>query len=273
MTFITPDDEVKYTIQGLVPPAKRGDALLVDVGSGNTKGGFLKGDKTVSFAVPFGSVTFENRVTKDTPKDDLKAFGDAAAKISVEELAPAMSAQAAGSPDLLAKNTIILSGGAPYALATLLKPKDKAGRVELTKADIEAYAALVHKDPIASPDLEEVAGKPEGAEVGKVFDTFTKTNLISGAELLNAAATALKFEGKKLFFDRNGIMALIHGKVLEQLEKDQQVKTVPDDQRADDNGKTNGTGAGRLEEAKQVLPAVPPKSLPEAVPPVAPPKA
>ena len=80
MTFITPSDEVKYTIKGLLSnESERAGALLVDVGSGNTKGGYLKGDGVVNFSIPFGSVTFENRVAAEVAKGE-KPFPETAAQ-------------------------------------------------------------------------------------------------------------------------------------------------------------------------------------------------
>ena len=68
MTFLDPAEEVKLTILGLLSATERGNSLLVDVGSGNTKGGLLQPDDSlVYFAVPVGSVTYANRVTQSAP--------------------------------------------------------------------------------------------------------------------------------------------------------------------------------------------------------------
>ena len=69
MTFINPADEVKYSIKGLLDsPTDRARALLIDVGSGNTKGGYLQGDGVVDFSIPFGSVTSRTAWPRRSPR-------------------------------------------------------------------------------------------------------------------------------------------------------------------------------------------------------------
>ena len=127
----------------------------------------------------------------------------------------------AANPDLTDRGIVFLSGGAVYAMTTMLMPEaTNKKQVDLTTKDIAAYADLVRKSPITSPALEAAKGTPVEKEVKNVFDTFTPTNLVAGSEILTALASTLKLEGKTLRFDRTAIMAVMRGKVLEQAEKD-----------------------------------------------------
>ncbi len=111
MTFIVPADEVKYTIKGLLSDeSERAGALLVDVGSGNTKGGFLKGNDVVDFSIPFGSVTFENRVAADAAKDQ-KPFAATATALRTSLLEPELARQTAAHPELTNRGIVFISGG------------------------------------------------------------------------------------------------------------------------------------------------------------------
>ncbi len=79
MEFLTPCREVELTIRGLIPDVERGQGVLVDVGSGNTKGGFIGMDgQPTCFSVPLGSVTYANRVKQGAAG---KPFAEAAAAL------------------------------------------------------------------------------------------------------------------------------------------------------------------------------------------------
>jgi hypothetical protein len=65
MEFITCQEEVEWTIAGLEPDeSKRTGRLYVDVGTGNTKGGFVdEHGQTVMFCIPWGIQTYSDLVT------------------------------------------------------------------------------------------------------------------------------------------------------------------------------------------------------------------
>jgi len=224
MAILVPAEEVRLTIKGLLnDELERADALLVDVGSGNTKGGFLGAGTVVDFSVPYGSVTFANRVAMDASSKK-QAFSDAAARLRPVLLEEALSKQVASHPELAKRRIVFLAGGAAYALTTLMKPEAVLQkRVELTAKDIAAYAKLVRSSPITRPSLDAIADPATRAaaekEAKNVLDTFTPQNLIAGAEVLTALASALSLEGKTLLFDRTAITAWIRAKALEQAER------------------------------------------------------
>jgi len=213
MEFLTPCREVQLTILGLIPEAERNRALLVDVGSGSTKGGFLGSDgHPTCFSVPLGSVTYANRVKKDLSG---KSFPEKASELRPTLLAAPLDEQVRAQPELATRTLVLLSGGAPYALATLMHPESTLkDRVTLSSKDIVDYAQLVRKRGGGlKPDLTSIVDPTVRAaaerEVKNVLDTFTRENLISGAEVLLALADTMKFDGKTLVFDRTGITAWI----------------------------------------------------------------
>lgn len=74
MEFLSPCREVELTIAGLTTEAERKNAILVDVGSGNTKGGYIgTGNQPVCFSIPLGSVTYAGRVSRDSPREPFPA--------------------------------------------------------------------------------------------------------------------------------------------------------------------------------------------------------
>jgi hypothetical protein len=213
MEFLTPCREVELTIVGLVPESERPRALLVDVGSGNTKGGLIgAGGNASCFSVPLGSVTFADRVTKEAAGGSFPATAE---RLRSTILEPSITEQVRANPELASRPVVFLSGGAAYAMSTLLHPEAiSQTRVSLTSGDIAAYLKLVGEgQKVPTPSLDsitqpEVRAKAE-QEVRNVLDTFTPENLLAGAEMLAALSTALRFEGKTLVFDRSGTTAWI----------------------------------------------------------------
>ncbi len=218
MTFLDPPEEVKLTILGLpLTEAERGESLLVDVGSGNTKGGLLGRDnRFVYFTVPLGSVTYANRVTQNAPG---KPFAQMAAQLRPSLVESPLAEQVRSHPELARRGTVFLVGGAPYALTTILHPEAvREKRVVLTTKDIEDYERLLQNSrEVPKPNLASIRDPETRAaaedEWRNVRDHFKVENLIAGAELLTALSSTLEFSGKQLIFDRSAITAWIRAKV------------------------------------------------------------
>jgi hypothetical protein len=208
MDFLDVNREIELSIAGIVPDKQEGTALLLDVGSGNTKGGYREpGKGCVTVSIPFGSVSFADLVKKQAGPG---SFADAADRLREEKLVPALRKSAEGKPGLLDRERVYLSGGAVWALATLVRPGDRSGYVPLTVDDIAAYRKLVSRDLDAFPqvDLSSIADPAtrEAArqEIARVKDVFTPRQLLAGAEILEALAAELHFgKGTKVCFARN----------------------------------------------------------------------
>ena len=221
MTFIDARREVELSVEGTIPTKYADSALLLDVGSGNTKGGFRgPGSDCVSMSVPYGSVTFADLIKKRSEKT---AFPDEAAALREEMLAPALKKAIADKPELAKRERVYLSGGAVWALATLVRPGDRGDYVALTPEDIDAYRALLRKDAGAfpAPDLSGIADAAtrEAAEkeIAQVKTVFKPEQLLAGAELLKALSDEFGFgKDKKVFFARDAQVGWILAYVVEK---------------------------------------------------------
>ncbi len=223
MTFIDARREVELSLEGTVPEKYVGESLLLDIGSGNTKGGYRDAADCVSVSVPYGSVTFADLVKS---RSDKAPFADAAAALRDEVLAPALKKALADKPELAKRERVYLSGGAAWALATLIHPGDRGDYVALTAEDVDAYRALLRKDPAAFPavDLSGVADAAarEAAEkeIAQVKSVFKPEQLIAGAELLKGLSGAFDFaKGKTVFFARDAQVGWILAYVAEKAGK------------------------------------------------------
>ncbi len=225
MSFVSDRQEAELSIVGIVPRRHLNDSVLVDIGSGNTKGGFRSGVKGsfTTFSVPFGSVTFTDLV-KQQAKMSGKPFPVAAEELWKEVLVPALVPQLDACPDLRSKKRVYLSGGMIWAMATLVRPGDRSAYTELTNADVEAFRRLVRKDPGMFPeiDLSGIADAKirveAAADLKRVRATYTPQNLVAGAEVLTALSGEFGFaaEGRKVYFARYGHLGWILAFVAER---------------------------------------------------------
>jgi exopolyphosphatase/pppGpp-phosphohydrolase len=221
VTFITVEREVALSLAGAVPPKFTDSAVLLDVGSGNTKGGYRDGDKGyVTVSVPFGSVTFADAVKKRAGEAD---FAEAAAILRKELLVPAMKKTAEGKPELRKRDRVYLTGGAVWAMATLVHPGERGTYVALTPADVEAYRKLLLKTPGMFPEIDlstisdEKVRSAAQEEIKRVKEIFTFQQLLAGAEILKCMAEEIGFGKEKTgYFSRNGYIAWILAYVTEK---------------------------------------------------------
>ncbi|MBS1791718.1 MAG: hypothetical protein JST85_28680 [Acidobacteria bacterium] len=238
MSFLTVDLEVQLSIAGTIP-RKRDDeakplnerevALLLDIGSGNTKGGYQQPDSPkeefVTMGIPFGTVSFTNEVNKlRKVESDLNGFAVDAMVISPKVLNEQIRKEIEKKPGLLYRKRVYLSGGIIWAMATLMHPENRRAFVTLTTDEIAMfhYRARNDMDRLLNPDLSRVDDQKR-AEVKKEIEavkaTFTPKNILAGAEILNAVSTEFKLETKDVWFARYGNLSWILSYVRGQAEK------------------------------------------------------
>jgi exopolyphosphatase/pppGpp-phosphohydrolase len=227
LRFIDDRTEVELTIAGIVPREQRDQTIALDIGGGNTKGGYKPaGAPLVYVAVPLGTVTFTQRASKEA-KDQKLSFAEAVARLRERELVAPLRKGAKAMPELSTRKRVYLSGGSVWAMVTLMKPEsvDRV-YVTFTAADVKAFRALVRKNPdafppaamsrITAPELKKRAEK----EIKSVQASYGPENLIAGAEILSGLVEAFELEGKTIIFPRNGyvgwLAAYITGETLEE---------------------------------------------------------
>jgi tetratricopeptide (TPR) repeat protein len=216
------EDEVRYSIRGLSLQGDAGAALYLDIGSGNTKGGFLVPSKAeggkpdvVRVELP-GTVTFTAEVEKRA-KAGGKQLPAAAEEAREAFLVPKLKEQMDPNGEMKRRSPVFLNGGLVWALASIVHPeKIDHANVPVNSLDIDEFRERLALKPGAFPDVDE-AGLPANAvkELQRVRGTFTPDNLVAGAEILKALDEALGFKGRDVFFARNGRIAWLIGYVAE----------------------------------------------------------
>jgi hypothetical protein len=214
LDFVSVEQEAHLSILGIVPRKFLDTALLLDIGSGNTKGGFrVKAKEYVTFGIPFGSVSFSERVKKQFAEEGVVK---GSARLSREVVRPALKAAAAAHRGYRGRNRVYLSGGACWALATFTRPGDRSAYVALTARDIDDYHKLLTTRPgrYPAPDLSGIgaaaARKEAAKDIERVRRTFTPEQLLAGAEILKALSSEFGLgSDRATYFARNGYLGWI----------------------------------------------------------------
>lgn len=222
--YITPEQEGQYLAKGIVPPRQLQTVSVLDVGSGNTKGGaFTSGGESFDpIAFPFGTKSFANEIKKyqyATPQE----FGNMGKLLIDGRFKAEIADEVNRHPVLKNRPNIYLSGGIVWAIATYLKA-DKINDifVELTAADIRRFKEMAINDyqKLIDPNLsgidDDALFEKAKTEVGRVTSTFEQEALIAGSIWLEALVNEWSASGpkKKLYFARQGVVGWLTGYIV-----------------------------------------------------------
>lgn len=228
-------EEARLSHLGIIPEEQRYKTFLIDIGSGNTKGGYFPYGNTKDFKLfqlTWGTKSIANAVEKRLDESDktLVAFNKQLSRVltGVENSEINYAVNTSGA--YLLSDNIAFSGGIVWSVATLLHPEmaDKAvvpvsfkevyefnerlfRNFETTSAD-----ALL-KQIKGSPGLKEIAGK----EISRVHGVFDQRSLMAGTGLLLKLMRqfASIYETKQFFFVKNGQVGWISAYVDQNIPK------------------------------------------------------
>jgi len=224
--------EVDLLIRGAIPRQDWGNAVLIDIGSGNVKCGYhhpkrglhVETNYAVSDVIE-GTVAYTKTIQVEMARSGRRGFADfceAAERLRSKAVVEKVANQIARKPGLENRTRIYLSGGAPWAIVTLTNPvgstRPDALIVAVPLDDIRKFRdELRRTGRVPVPDLSSVTDKNarNAAEeaVRDALDNFTKENLLAGAEILLGFADVLKWQelNKDVYFTRSGVVAWIVG--------------------------------------------------------------
>ena len=215
------NEEAKYTVAGTVPYEKILVAIVLDLGSGNSKGGYVTSEngilsvETLSF--PLGSTTIYNLVLGRIPgglsddKNEAKQQFLSALNVTIDSLKPEIRNSFENVQNAQNRNELYISGGAAYIITTLLYPEADQNQqmieLDLNKLkafytdiqDVEYYKKLSNRT-FKNPKQE--------ATYKKVLEIYNYRQLISATKLLLTYINALSAEDRKIYFNTWGLYAM-----------------------------------------------------------------
>lgn len=238
MSFLDVESEVQLSVVGTIPQRfktkngwvdNRGISVLMDIGSGNTKGGYqmIRQMPTgtpdydyVTVGIPKGTVSFTNEIAQAVGEaGDQADFVKKAKALAPTSIRASLRKEMERKPGLVNRPRMYLSGGIVWAMATLLHPEDRRALVPLTADDIDFFYNKVTGDPdtlqkFLNPNLtKRITDRKVRAEAEKeletVRNTFSPRNLIAGAEILKAVSSEFQLQEKRIRFARYSYLSWI----------------------------------------------------------------
>lgn len=214
LTGVPAETETLLAMRGVMPDEYLSRAVYLDIGAGTLKVGTFvpAGPKNLSEFRSFsvgGVLPFEQAARARVKADPRLTF-PAATRLESAALAERLERKGAENPALENRTDVMLTGGTPWALVTLMKPDAAlSAYVPVTAGDITRFAEALRKERrVPEPDLSalrwDTLKQTAAGEVQRVKDTFTADQLLGGAEILVAAAKSFKLDGKRVYFPRHG---------------------------------------------------------------------
>ena len=225
-------DEAKLSHLGIVPESRRYNTFLIDIGSGNTKGGYFKNGNTKElklFMLNWGTKTISNATEKRLDDDKSitnykKQLNRVLAGDPNNEIVYAVNESGAYNMN----DNFAFSGGIAWAVATMLYPEladnsvvplkfnDLAALNEKLATNYIAMTPAAIANTVTDKTIDKKGIEDEIARVQKVFD---QKALMAGTSLL--LNIVRQFEGtqekKNFFLVKNGQVGWISAYVTQSV--------------------------------------------------------
>ena len=231
--IVTVKKESVLSHYGIIPDGERYTTFLIDIGSGNTKGGYFNLDSKdfVLFQLPSGTKSTTNSAEKNCGSGcSFPGFKDHVDKvidtIEKDEIVYAVNASGAYP----ASSKMAISGGIAWAVATLLYPeRTNDQQIDVTYKDVNRFKEGLIKFYADIPDTNKLFIKGMSSEnlsrirkeLQKVINVFDVRSLLAGCSLM--LRIMRQFEAvnssKKFTLIKNGQVGWITGYILDKDRK------------------------------------------------------
>jgi len=199
--------EAKLLLRGCIPPKNYLNSVIIDIGGGNTKGGYAKDINGSSVFFPIscdiGTVTLTELINKKCKQKTVFEFSEVLFDYlpTLRETFKKMYQSRAESQD---KSNIYISGGAAWAFYTLSTGvKAEENFTEVKYDDILNIRAIAEN----SFQRFEANGR-ENVEIQKVLNTYQRKYLIAAFNLLETSLEVVpNIQSKKIYFAKQGQIA------------------------------------------------------------------
>ncbi|HNO99735.1 MAG TPA: hypothetical protein PKM83_08330, partial [Ferruginibacter sp.] len=224
VTVVDVREEGRLSHLGIVPDSRRYNTFLIDIGSGNTKGGYFPNGNTDDFKLfqlSWGTKSVTNAAEKKLETDNsLENYGKQLSRVlSVAENTEIIYAiNESGSFPM--SDNVAFSGGIAWSIATIMYPEliDNSV-VPVSYEDVvnfserlatnfntlaDYYLAKVQNDPMFNKDVIN-------KEVKRVFGVFDQRALMAGTGLLLKIMRQFQSvtERKNFYLVKNGSVGWI----------------------------------------------------------------
>lgn len=226
ITYITPEEEAQLSLLGIVPQKRRFTATQLDVGSGNTKGGYYSANKNfIPVTFPLGTKSFQ-RLIESKSGSGLEDYVKTAEQIWMDSLKRVVVNEFFIKRDVRNRDIMYISGGVVWAIASLMHPESaNTNYTEISSNDISEFRRMLFSDyeKLTHPDLSYIA-VPENARacqknITRVLNTYDKKALLAGTiwldELIREVNTVNP--SKKFIYAKYAYVGWISGYIIKKV--------------------------------------------------------
>ncbi|TDO97028.1 exopolyphosphatase [Flavobacterium sp. 245] len=207
--IISAEIEAKLLLKGCIPPKEYENSLILDIGGGNTKGGYVEEfteDDILLFyplTLDLGTVTFTEKINKNAKNNSVDEFNGLLVD-ALPELREQTDHLYQQSPKVSNKKNVYMSGGAVWAFYTLYKGK---GAIEnfnpFEIKDVADYDKMIKTDYAKFETLAL-----QNKDVEKVLKTYSQKYLIAANSILLTLLEKIPdVKSKNIYFTKQGQMA------------------------------------------------------------------
>ncbi len=207
MGFITSETEAKLLVKGGIPPSRYLNALILDIGGGNTKGGFVGVFNEDNFVfmplnLNLGTITLTEKIKKKAKNEDFIEFLKSTSRYK-DSLGIEVDKMYDVRPLARKKKYIYMSGGAVWAFATLTATRPIDNFYEFTIQEVKNYHVQLLGDFAKFEDAAKT-----NKDIERVLKTYSQRHLISANDLLLSTLERIEDpDDKKIYFVKQGQIA------------------------------------------------------------------
>ena len=217
---IDPLQEARLSHLGIVPDSKRFSTFLIDIGSGNTKGGYFPYDNTTDFKLfnlSWGTKSVANAAEKRCDEFDktLANYSKQLYRVLVgaEEQEIIYAVNSSGAYNM--NDYLAFSGGIAWATATLIRPESFGNSfVTVSWEDVQRFSETLYKDYASLSESvlvktirsDGIDKERAAREIKRVHSVFDQRSLMAGTGLLLKVMRQFKsiYETKQFYLVKNG---------------------------------------------------------------------
>lgn len=226
--------EAKLSHLGIVPESRRYTTFLIDIGSGNTKGGFFPNGDTKMlklFQLSWGTKSTANATEKRCDDDKtIDNYNKQLSRVLIGAENAEITYMVNESGAYPMSDYIAFSGGIAWSAATLIYPELIGNSVvPVTYDDMVKFSERIYKN---YPSISEAAITKSitdktldklaiGKEVKRVNQVFDQRSLMAGTGLLLKIMRQFEgiYEKKQFFLVKNGQVGWISAYVDQHIDK------------------------------------------------------
>lgn len=230
INFIDAEEEAFLVIQGSTRPKYRAVSSTIDIGSGNTKGGFVRGiggELLEPITFSFGTETLVPRI-KERQLDGDISF-DSASYLVGKEIHNEVSRAFRDNSGMRTRAIVHLVGGVVWAATSYMYPEAAQDLfVRVSPRHIRQFRDFASDSykKATNPNLEGIADttlrKMARANIEQAKRDFGQEQLIAGITILEALLTEYGKTPptKKFYYARQGYIGWITGYIMREITRE-----------------------------------------------------